>query len=322
MTPEADATSRASSPPRSLVKGLVKMVRPHQWAKNAFVVAPMFFHKDLVVSTSDGTPALNLDVTGRAFAGMFVFCLLAGAVYTMNDLVDVEADRVHPVKRLRPIASGAVPESIAKVCAALLVVTSLSFAVLLSWRFAAVALIYFVENVLYSFKLKKVAYLDVSLIALGFVLRVVAGGLVTHTHVSNYMFACTAFLALFLGFGKRRHELESEKAGKQREALEAYGKRSLNAALLLTGALTVATYIAYTLDPVTRQFFKSDWLWITVPSTLFGIGRFLALVSGHARHGKKAESPTQAMLSDVPFVANLLVWIVIVAVLVYRLRPG
>src|SRR5690606_2801017 len=124
--------------------------------------------------------------------------------------------------------SGAVPESVAKPFAALLVALALGLGyVELGWAFAAVALVYFVENLAYSFKLKKVAFLDVGLIAFGFVLRVVAGGIATSTSVSTYMLACTALLALFLGFGKRRHELALEHAGKQRAALEAYSKRSL-----------------------------------------------------------------------------------------------
>ena len=220
---------------RSLVRGLVKTVRPHQWVKNVFVLAPMVFHKDLVVRVN-GDPSLNLRVTGTALLGTIVFCLLAGAVYTINDLVDVDADRVHPVKRYRPIAAGDVPESFAWPFTIALVVVALGLASLsLNWMFAAVAALYFVENIAYSFKLKKVAFLDVGLIAFGFVLRVYAGGLATDTHVSWYMLACTALLALFLGFGKRRHELEGEHAGKQRAALEAYSKRSLTAALAITG---------------------------------------------------------------------------------------
>ena len=192
------------------IKGLVKTLRPHQWVKNLFVMAPMFFHKDVFVSTPVGT-ALNLRVTGRAAIATAVFCLLAGAVYTINDLVDVDADRHHPVKRHRPIASGAVPEGLAKLTAIALVIASLAAAFLLDPWFGAVALVYFVENIAYSFKLKKVAFLDVGLIAFGFVLRVVAGGLATQTHVSSYMLGCTALLALFLGFGKRRHEIAARR---------------------------------------------------------------------------------------------------------------
>ena len=305
-----------------MVRGLLKTIRPHQWVKNLFVLAPMFFHRDVFVS-ANGVPALNLVVTGRALIATFVFCLLAGAVYTINDLVDVEQDRIHPVKRERPIASGEVPEGMAKIMAASLVIVSLGVALRLDVRFAAVALVYFLENLAYSFKLKKVAFLDVGLIAFGFVLRVLAGGYATHTpKISTYMIACTALLALFLGFGKRRHELEGEHAGKQRSALEAYSKTSLNIALGITGTATAITYVAYTLDPATRAFFKSDSLWMTAPFTLFGILRFLMLVSGKAGAGKHAESPTQDMLRDVPFVLNLVLWVVVVVAVVYRLYPA
>jgi 4-hydroxybenzoate polyprenyltransferase len=307
----------------SVVKGLIKTIRPHQWVKNVFVMAPMVFHKDLVAVSSNGDLMLNLKVAGKAFLATAVFCLLAGAVYTINDLVDVEADRIHPVKRDRPIASGAVPEGMAKAFAAFLVVASLSCAFLnLNWAFAAVAALYFVENIAYSFKLKKVAFLDVGLIAFGFVLRVVAGGLATDTKVSWYMLACTALLALFLGFGKRRHELEGEHAGKQRAALEAYTKGSLTVALAVTGVATTVTYFAYTLDKATQAFFQSQYLWLTVPNTVFGIVRFLFLVSGRAGAGRKAESPTQEMLSDVPFILNLIMWGLIIIAIVYRLRPA
>lgn len=314
-----------------MVKGLIKTIRPHQWVKNLFVAAPMFFHKDLFGTSGHGDPTLNLTVAGKAFFATAVFCLLAGAVYTINDLVDVEADRVHPVKRDRPIASGAVPEPLARMFAGFLVVVSFAIALGtlrindgkdLNLAFAACAGIYFVENLAYSFKLKKVAYLDVGLISFGFVLRVIAGGYATETKVSSYMIACTALLALFLGFGKRRHELEGEKAGKQRAALEAYSKGSLTVAMAITGLATVATYIMYTLDPATEAFFQTNKLWWTAPFTLFGVIRFLMLVSGRAGRGRKAESPTQEMLSDVPFVLNLALWVAVVVAIIYRLRPG
>jgi 4-hydroxybenzoate polyprenyltransferase len=303
------------------LKGLIKTIRPHQWVKNVFVLAPMVFHKDVFVDTPVGM-TLNLTVTGRAVAATVVFSLLAGAVYTINDLVDVEADRVHPVKRFRPIASGAVPTALAKAMAAGLVLLSLAGALALSPWLAVVAGVYFVENLAYSFKLKKVAFLDVSLIAFGFVLRVLAGGIATDVHVSGYMLACTALLALFLGFGKRRHELGGEGASKQRAALQAYTPASLNWALGITGAATVVTYVAYTLDPVTKAFFNTSYLWLTTPFTILGIVRFLMIVSGRAGRGRKAESPTQEMLRDVPMVLNVVLWLVVVVAVVYKLRPG
>lgn len=322
-TIDTEARPLGGTKRQSVVRGLVKTIRPHQWVKNLFVAAPMFFARDLFATTPSGDPTLNLRVTGQAMLATAVFCLLAGAVYTINDLVDVEADRVHPVKRERPIASGQVPAMVARPFAALLVLIALGVSFLrFNPLFGAVATFYFVENLAYSFKLKKVAFLDVGLIALGFVLRVWAGGLATGTNVSWYMFACTALLALFLGFGKRRHELEAEHAGKQRQALEAYTKRSLDVALLVTGLATATTYFAYTLDHATQAFFQSRNLWLTAPFTVFGIVRFLFLVSGRAGRGLKSESPTQEMLRDVPFVLNLVVWGIVVVAIVYHLRPG
>jgi decaprenyl-phosphate phosphoribosyltransferase len=303
------------------LRGLVKTLRPHQWVKNIFVLAPIFFHKDILVQTSVG-PALNLSVTGRVVAATFVFCLLAGAVYTINDIVDVAADRVHPVKRFRPIASGAVSAGTARAVALALVGFSLGVSYLIAPALALVAAVYFAENVAYSFKLKKVAFLDVSLIAFGFVLRVLAGGIAADVKVSGYMLACTALLALFLGFGKRRQELALENAGKQRAALEAYSARSLNVALAVTGTATAVTYVAYTLDATTREFFHSSYLWLTAPFTVFAMVRFLLLVNGRAGRGVKAESPTQEMLRDVPFVLNLVAWVVVVVAIVYQLRPS
>jgi decaprenyl-phosphate phosphoribosyltransferase len=320
---ESERPPSAKMKRRAVVRGLIKTIRPHQWVKNVFVMAPMVFHKDLLGTAPTGDPMLNLTVAGKAILAWGVFSLLAGAVYTINDLVDVEADRIHPVKRDRPIASGAVPEGVAKAFAAVLVFVTLGVSLLkFNVAFAAVAALYLGENLAYSFKLKKVAFLDVGLIALGFVLRVVAGGLATDTKVSGYMLGCTALIALFLGFGKRRHELEGEHAGKQRAALEAYSKRSLTVALGVTGLATAATYFAYTLDRDTQSFFQSDKLWLTVPFTVFGIVRFLFLVSGRAGQGLKSESPTQEMLSDVPFVVNLVLWVFAILAIVYRLRPG
>jgi 4-hydroxybenzoate polyprenyltransferase len=289
--------------------------------KNLFVLAPIIFSKDVFIRTKVG-PALNLLVSGRVLAATAVFCLVAGAVYTMNDIVDVAADRLHPIKRYRPIASGRVPERIASISAVSLVLVSLVVAYVLAPALALVVLVYFAQNVAYSFKLKKIAFVDVGLIAFGFVLRVWAGGIAAGVHVSAYMLACTALLALFLGFGKRRHELSLEHAGRQRAALEAYTAGSLNWALGGAGTATLVTYVAYTLDPITRAYFHSDYLWLTAPFTAFGIVRFLQLVSGRAGRGVRAESPTQEMLRDAPFVLNLALWVAVVVAVFYQLRPN
>jgi decaprenyl-phosphate phosphoribosyltransferase len=292
------------------VLGMVRTVRPHQWVKNVFVLAPIVFAKEIFATA----------LLTRAFSAFFVFCLLAGAVYTINDIADVAADRLHPVKRYRPIASGRVPERVAKIFSVFLVTLSLSWAFALSPYFALVAVAYFAMNVAYTMKLKHVAYLDVSCIAAGFVMRVLGGGFAAQIQVSWYLFACTALLALFLGFGKRRHELTtaSARAGKQRLALEGYTKRGLDIALSVTSVATLGTYLVYTLDKETRAFFKTDWLWPSTFLGLLGIWRFLYIV----RNRPKAESPTQEMLSDGPFVAIVLAYAGLVMWLVYHLQPG
>jgi 4-hydroxybenzoate polyprenyltransferase len=291
--------------------GLIKTIRPHQWVKNVFVLAPVVFAKNI----------FNTLLLLQAGAAFFAFCLLAGAVYTMNDLADVAADREHPVKRHRPIASGRVTEQAARAFAGLLVVTSLGLGI---WAggvpFFGVLLGYFALNVAYTMKLKHVAYLDVACISAGFVLRVLGGGLATHISVTWYLFACTALLALFLGFGKRRHELTTAAArskARTRAALEGYTKGGLDFSLIATSLLTVVVYVTYTLDSATRAFFKSDYLWATTIFVAAGIARFVHIV----RHRPKAESPTQEMLSDGFMVAVVLLWITVVFFLVYHLRP-
>ncbi len=289
--------------------GMVLTVRPHQWVKNVFVLAPVVFAREVFA------PFL----LWRAASAFLIFCLLAGAVYTLNDILDREADRAHPLKRARPIASGRVPIAWAWVMVGVLIVISLTWALTVGVAFAIVAAVYFGQNVWYSLRLKHVAYLDVSFIAAGFVLRVMAGGYATRIPVSGYLLGCTALLALFLGFGKRRQELSSamSNAGAQRQALEHYTARGLDVALSVTALATVATYLAYTLDSHTRALFRTDWLWLSTVFVVLGVFRFLHIV----RHRPHAESPTQEMLRDGPFVAIVLGWVVLVMWVVYNLRP-
>jgi decaprenyl-phosphate phosphoribosyltransferase len=290
------------------IRGLIRTIRPHQWVKNVFVLAPIVFAREV----------FRPELFTSAAVAFFVFCLLAGAIYTINDLADIEADREHPVKRYRPIASGRVPVQVARVFAAFLIAISLCGATWLSPWFGVVAASYFVLNVAYTFKLKHVAYLDVACISAGFVMRVMGGGFATHTHISGYLYACTATLALYFGFGKRRHELTTAaRAGKQRAALEGYSRRGLDVALLAAGGVTTLLYLAYTLDSQTRLFFQSDTLWPSTFLVALGLSRFLYLV----RNRPKAESPTQVMLSDGPGVAIVLIWAVMLVWVIYHLKP-
>lgn len=302
----------AAGSPWKLISGLIWTARPHQWIKNAVVLAPVVFAKEIF------EPMLLV----RAVSGFAVFCLLAGAVYTMNDLADAEADRLHPRKRHRPIAAGVVPPAVAKGFAVFLVAVGLSAAAWLSTTFLVTVAAYFVMNVAYSFKLKQVPYLDVGIIAAGFVLRVIAGGYGTGIYVSKHLLVCTAMGALFMGFGKRRHELSGlaagKKGGKQRKVLESYNAGGLDLSLALTALATVGVYLAYTLDRHTQAFFGSQNLWISVIPVLLGILRFVHLV----RSRPHAESPTQEMLKDGPFVAIVLSWVGMVMWIVYKLQPS
>ncbi|MSP26177.1 MAG: decaprenyl-phosphate phosphoribosyltransferase [Myxococcales bacterium] len=310
--PSSDAPSSfgvAASPAGAwrTVRGVVRTMRPHQWVKNLFVLAPVVFAKHLT----------DAAIIVAALAAFAVFCMLASAIYTLNDLLDADVDRVHPVKRHRPIAARVVSHRAAKAMVIALLIVSLGAAALGPSSFFLIACSYFVLNTAYSLRLKRVAYLDVACIAMGFVLRVLAGGAATSTPVSGYMLACTALLALFLGFGKRQHEIGGATAKKQRAALEGYSPRVLLGAMMLTGLLSVVAYVGYALDPHTRTFFRSEWLWLTSLHPVLGVLRFVQLV----RTRPRAESPTQEMLRDTLFVLNLSVWIGELIFILYRLRP-
>lgn len=284
--------------------GLVRTMRPRQWVKNLFVLTPLVFAKELF------SPAAAV----RAFGGFAAFCLLASAVYFVNDLVDVLADRAHPVKRNRPIASGVLPTEAARHFAIVLVVVALGASVALGWAFLACAVVYLVQNLAYSLKLKKIAYLDVLSIAIGFELRVVSGSYAAQVPPSVYLLVVTFLLASFLGLGKRMHELnQGERAEKQRAALKAYDPRVLSALLYVTAAATLATYVVYTLDPSTRHMFGSDYLIVTAAFSVFGVLRFIHLV----RRNVTAESPTEEMLRDKPFLVNLALWAVSIVAVIY-----
>lgn len=312
-TAPSDAPVAVRRTPLTVILGLLKTTRPHQLVKNVFVLAPVVFAKEIFAP----------DLLVRAGGAFAVFSLITGAVYTMNDLVDADADREHPVKRFRPIASGVVSKSIATAYLALLITLGLVGAAFGPLSFLVTVSAYFVFNIAYSFRLKKVPYVDVGIIALGFVLRVLAGGFATKIEVSGYLFACTALLALFLGFGKRRHELSAaehnkKKKKKQRAVLESYSKRGLDIALGVTALATVVIYAAYTLDTHTRTYFQSDMLWITTVFVVGGVTRFLYLVS----HRPNSESPTQEMLRDGPFVGIVMGWVIVMIWIVYNLKPA
>jgi decaprenyl-phosphate phosphoribosyltransferase len=286
---------------------LVKTLRPRQWVKNLFVAAPLFFALRL----------FEVDAVVRTAAAVALFCLISGCVYVLNDIVDAPQDRRHAQKRHRPIASGALPVGVARTFLVLAVPACIVAAVLLSPKYAAVLASYFALNILYSFRLKKIAYLDVLSIATFFILRVLAGAFAIDVPASEWLLACTFLLAMFLGFGKRAHELAgSSEAENQRSALAGYDLRSLRVILHALAALVVVVYALYTRSAHTIALFGTDALLYTVPFPLVGILRFSHLAT--TRHD--AESPTEEMLKDPLFVANFVAYVAVTGGILYMTR--
>ena len=287
---------------------LIKTIRPHQWVKNLFVAAALVFSRHLT----------DLEYVARTGVAVLAFCMLSGAVYAFNDVRDVEADRAHPNKKNRPIASGALSERAALTAAIVLAVTALVGCLFLSWKLAAIAALYLAQNVAYSLKLQQIAFIDVGVIATGFLLRVLAGAAAINVPASGWLLICTALLATFLGLGKRAHELAwAERSGQTHEtraSLAGYRIPVVRAAMFVIGIVTCAAYVAYTVDPTTVAFFNTDQLPYSAPFVALGILRFLSL----ALWWPKDESPTEAMLKDPWFLLNLLAAAATVLYIIYQ----
>lgn len=287
--------------------GLLRTLRPHQWVKNIFVAAALVFSRHLT----------DAAYVTRTLLAILAFCMLSGAVYAFNDVRDVESDRVHPTKRHRPIASGQLSERTALISAAVLAVAALGGCALLSWKLALIAAIYLVQNIAYSLKLKQIAFIDVGVIATGFLLRVLAGAAAINVPASGWILLCTVLLAMFFGLGKRAHELAwAERTGQTTEtraALAGYNIPVVRAAMLILGIATCGAYIAYTVDDHTINFFNTTELPYSSPFVAIGIFRFLQL----ALWSPKDDSPTEAMLKDVWFLLDLVVATAVVLYIIY-----
>lgn len=292
------------------LRQLFRTMRPGQWVKNLFVAAPALFAK----AHAEGHPEVFL----RAGLATAAFILLAGAVYVLNDVLDVEKDRLHPVKRNRPVASGALSIQSAVAGGLLALAGAVVLGFLLGIPFSIVAMGYLVLNVAYSSVLKRIAWLDVLSIATGFLLRILAGsyaiGLTTN-EVSFYLVLCTFLVALFLALGKRRQELAllGDDSHAHRSVLRHYTLRHLDIALVGVAALTAAAYTLYTIAPQTRAYFGTSRLVFTTPFVFAGIARFLMLL----RRRDDPRSPTDAMIRDVPFVLNIVAWAAVVMWAIY-----
>jgi 4-hydroxybenzoate polyprenyltransferase len=286
---------------------LVRSLRPHQWAKNSFVLAPLVFARAL----GEGT------AIERALLAFAAFCAISSAVYLVNDLRDRDADRRHPLKKHRPLAAGTLSPSLAIVTALGLAATSAALAHHLGTRVLVVIAVYVALNLLYSTVLKHVVILDVMIVAVGFVLRVLAGGAAIGVAVSSWLVLCTIFLALFLAFSKRRHEivLLAQDAADQRKVLSSYSPAFLDQMINVVSASSVVCYALYAIAPQTTEKYHTEHLVYTIPLVLFGIFRYLYLMY----QAKDAKSPTDAILSDAPFLVNMGLWAAAVLWIVYGL---
>ncbi len=290
---------------RVMLRQLLVALRPAQWTKNLFVLAPVVFAHRLE----------DLALLTKASAAFLAFCAASSSVYLFNDLADRHQDRLHPTKRHRPIASGAVSPLLAASTSAALLLLALGTGSALGMPFVALLATYLLLNLLYTLRLKHIVILDVMSIAAGFVLRVAAGAAAVAVAVSNWLLLATTFVSLFLAFAKRRHEfiLLAEDATQQRKVLGQYSPVFLDQMINVATASTVLCYALYVSDFQTQARLGTSNLVITLPFVLFGVFRFLYLL--YQRPGLR--NPTEAILFDLPFLANGLLWTALVLLLIY-----
>ena len=282
---------------------LLALMRPHQWVKNAFVAAPLFFTPDRLSAGSALTVLL----------GMLCFCALSSAVYILNDTLDREADRHHPDKRHRPLAAGTVALAPALATMVALAAGGLAVALALSLGFGAIALVYLAINALYSLKLKDVSIVDVLLVSLGFVLRVYGGAELIDVLPSVWIIVCTGLLALFLALAKRRDDLVKRLDAEHRSALKGYTKPFIDTAITLVLGALLVSYLIYTTDPAVMSRIGSQHLYLTTPFVVAGVLRYLQITLVEERSG----SPTLLALTDRFLVVTVLGWIATFAALIY-----
>ena len=291
---------------RPLLFNLLLSLRPNQWTKNLFVFGALVFAQKL----NDPHAVL------KATAAFVVFCALSGAVYLVNDVLDREQDQRHPLKAMRPIASGAVDPKTALVVALAIAATALVAASRLGLPFFATACAYLGLLWAYSAYLKHIVILDVLTIAAGFTLRAVAGGAAISVPVSHWLLVCTSLLALFFALSKRRHELVllAAEATDHRPSLDQYTPYLLDQMISVVTASTLIAYAFYTISPETTEKFGTTLLSLTIPFPLYGIFRYLYLVHRRDLGG----SPAELLLNDRPLLVCVAMWACAVILVIYR----
>jgi 4-hydroxybenzoate polyprenyltransferase len=290
--------------PMEQFRALLELMRPKQWTKNLIVFGGLVFSEEGL--------ALNPDAILRALAAFVIFCLISSTAYIINDIWDIEKDRVHPAKRRRPLPSGRIPLGTAWIAFAVLLTVSLASAFLLNPLFGGVVLLYIANNMLYNLVLKSQVILDVFSIAAGFVLRAVGGAVAVSVAISPWLYLLTVLLSLFLGISKRRHELLllEEGRGTFRKVLQEYNAPMLEEMLSVVTASTVIAYSIYTFTAESLP--ENHSMMLTTPFVIYGIFRYLYLV-----HGGKDAPPDEMLLRDRPLIAAILLWGVSVLVILY-----
>jgi 4-hydroxybenzoate polyprenyltransferase len=288
-----------------VIAALLRSMRPTQWPKNLFVLAPLVFGRLL------GDRA----AIAHALVALAAFCLASSTVYLINDIKDREEDRNHPLKRHRPLAAGTLSVTAAVAALAILAGAAIALAISLGTSFALILGGYIVMNVLYTGGLKHVVILDVMIISAGFVLRVLAGAAATGVQVSSWLLLCTIFLSLFLAFSKRRHEITllAEGATSQRRVLDHYSVAFLDQMINVVTASAVVSYALYAVAPETVEKYHTQHLVYTLPMVLFGNFRYLYLM--YQQPGER--NPTEAILGDPPFLINMVLWGLAVVLIIY-----
>ncbi len=287
------------------IAAIVRSMRPAQWTKNLFVFAALIFARKFFFPR-------DLALTVGAFV---VFCIVSGAFYIFNDIRDCEEDRAHPKKCLRPIAHGDLGKGQAMTASIVLTIVGLAAAFLLHRSFFTAVAVYLILQLAYSLKLKHVVILDVFVIAAGFVIRVVAGGLVIDVPISSWLLICTTLLALLMAMGKRRHELVllEDKAINHRAILKEYSAYLLDQMIAVVTASTLIAYCLYTISAETVAKFGTEHLIWTAAFVLYGIFRYLYLIHQKGKGG----SPEEMILQDRPLLFNIVLWITAVVLIIY-----
>jgi decaprenyl-phosphate phosphoribosyltransferase len=288
---------------RTTLSQLVRLVRPRQWIKNAFVAAPLFFTPE----------AVNLQNLGLVAAATAIFCVASSAIYIFNDLFDRDADRLHPAKASRPVASGAVPVAVAWSAFGLLAMLALGGAVWLSRNFAFYVVGYLILQTAYSSGLKHVAVLDVMIIAVGFVLRIFAGSVLIAAVPSPWIVIATGLVASFLALAKRRDDLVMDIGVSHRRSLGGYTVEFLDTAIAVLLAALLVSYLMYTTSEAVIARLGTPHLYISSVFVVAGVLRYLQLAIVFRRTG----SPTDVMLGDWFMIATCTGWVLAMGCLIY-----